>query len=299
MPQTRGYQAWVEMGGLPLPEYGVEGAVGNSEVTCYIPCEAEKEFKVHFVIPREKLCETNHTVSLYLDGQYALTTGSVVFQNRGASKSFSAAIFEQYGNLEKTSTRSFQFGTLQLTDDDSYLRKMSKKFGEITLEICGFTNDYFWTDGRDNVTGPAVSEDYTAHERAKKGLAHCVKFGTERPRLIPDFNPSITVLRKTKICSFTFKYRHRDLLVAEGIAPPSIIPNNARAGRATSPRKRKAGEMEDGEEDQEDNSGVLEEKEREIQKLKAQISKLKAREAKRIRLEVDLSDDMEVVDLTL
>ncbi|KAF5342136.1 hypothetical protein D9611_002038 [Ephemerocybe angulata] len=278
MPHLRGFDAWIEVGGFRLEEYRVEVIQDGSRVSCWVPCIPGKEFEVRCYIPPEQLHASNHLLAIRLDGEVAFVKGNGTRQNASAEYGSILRFAEQINKKDMSTTRAFKFGSLELTDDDSYLLRTTKQFGEIAIEVYSFEGLHVTPD-QDLQRMPTVSDEYRAHERAKKGLSHCVKLGEEKPitTILP---PLLSVGSKKRICTFVFNYRHLDLLIANGIAPRSTL---SRYEPATShfAGKREVDELHVGltgagmgYNQMKDGSVPVDMKDR-LQYLKAQIAMLK------------------------
>ncbi|KAF5342591.1 hypothetical protein D9611_002000 [Ephemerocybe angulata] len=300
----QGYEAWIEIGGKRLEEYKVETSE-DARVVCWIPCEAGKEFSIKLTIPSERHRATNHTIQAYLDGELASLHGNVIYTDVAAyipkTVTFSDQLVEQ-----RRATRAFQFGSLELTDDETYLGAATKEFGEIKVAV-NSVQRYVAHHEPYGAASSAIKEDYRVHERAKKGLAHCVKLGAEKP--VASRFKMVQAVGASKVCTFVFKYRHMDILEANGIAArkaenkptsatsPNSVPGPSNSGASGSgqPRsasgKRKADEVKAEEDDTSDGD---------IESLEARLAALKEKKAsKRVKQEPKSTlVHGEVIDLT-
>ncbi|KAF6759013.1 hypothetical protein DFP72DRAFT_1064507 [Ephemerocybe angulata] len=277
------FDAWIEIEGRRLEEYNVEASDDGSRVVCWTPCEAGKEFRIGVTIPTEQVQETNHSIYALLDGKAVSLRGGIVARDPFAALPRNKSFFGHYVK-NRTAVQAFQFGNLELTDDELYLGATTKQFGEITVVVAS-------VQGYTLAAGPGTStvfpEDYRVHERTKKGLAHCVRLGDKKPAGGPA--PRLwNTIRPKVVCTFVFKYRHIDILIADGIAArqdkkesvsattslatPRVSTSSGAGGDGTgkSLGKRKVDQVEVG--DDETIEG-------EIASLEAKLAALKERRA--------------------
>ncbi|RXW18284.1 hypothetical protein EST38_g7563 [Candolleomyces aberdarensis] len=226
MPELKGFHVWVEVNGARLEEYKAE--TGPDNVACWIPSEVEKEFSIGFSVPLDRLVSTNHIVDLTLDGKPIFGFGGTVRQNINAltdSRRYLSTELVDNGRA----TQSFQFGTLELTDDDGLLHQASEQFGEIRVTVSS-VKAFVQSPILDSTSLSKYNRNdkFIAHERSKKGLAHCVKFGDQRPIARPTYMAKSIGIEK--LCTFVFNYRPMDILMANTIAPPRTNKLNSVSG---------------------------------------------------------------------
>ncbi|KAF5328998.1 hypothetical protein D9611_013469 [Ephemerocybe angulata] len=176
-----------------------------------------KEFSIGLTVPSQKVQETNHSIYVYLDGANASSRGGIVFKDSLASESKTKHFCDQLVK-DRTATRAFEFGSLELTDDESSLGAAAKQFGQIVVSVMAVAEYSLVPET------PALSvfaEDYRIHESTKKGLVHCVKLGREKP-LCGVIRRHWQPIEWKQVCRFVFKYRHIAILEADGIAPPQV-----------------------------------------------------------------------------
>ncbi|KAF6759039.1 hypothetical protein DFP72DRAFT_1064536 [Ephemerocybe angulata] len=276
------FDAWIEIEGRRLEEYNVEASDDGSRVVCWTPCEAGKEFRIGVTIPTEQVQETNHSIYALLDGKAVSLRGGIVARDPFAALPRNKSFFGHYVK-NRTAVQAFQFGNLELTDDELYLGVTTKRFGEITVVVAS-VQDFTLAAGP--WTSTMFPEDYRVHERTKKGLTHCVRLGDEEPVGGPA--PRLWNMIRPKVaCTFVFKYRHIDVLIADGIAARQDKKESVSATTLATPRvstssgtggdglgkssgKRKADEVEVG-----DGETI----EGEIASLEAKLAALKERRA--------------------
>ncbi|KAL1699175.1 hypothetical protein EV121DRAFT_296414 [Schizophyllum commune] len=117
--------------------------------------------------------------------------------------------------VSPTESRKFQFGALDLTDDDAYLGTNQRRIGEIVVK--------FW---RSRINGSSGEMDANAtiqdpspvHEKGKKGFLHVVRLG-EAGSISAQSGITARKLDDKPLAVFTFYYRGIDVLRADGIAP--------------------------------------------------------------------------------
>ncbi|KAJ2915216.1 hypothetical protein MD484_g5211, partial [Candolleomyces efflorescens] len=204
-------------------------------------------------------------MDLALDGKQIYLSNSIVRRSLDALNVLPRYLSDELVN-DGRATQSFQFGTLELTDDDSLLNIANGNFGEIQVTISS-VGTFIKIPVLDstNLSGRERNDQFVAHERSKKGSAHCVKFGDQKPIARPTH--MIKSVGVAKLCTFVFNYRPMDILMANGIAPPKTTKassaSNSRPGSSSSAAggrgkasgsKRKSDEVkseEDGLEDDE------------------------------------------------
>ncbi|KAH7921590.1 hypothetical protein BV22DRAFT_1122042 [Leucogyrophana mollusca] len=210
------FSASVVVDGVELEEYGVTHAVprgGNQTVTCWIASEEGKKFAIRWKCwsrIRKDACSGKVSV----DGNPCRGTNILpgpLGRGDTAERSYIS---------DDTTTREFLFSRLQLTDDDVYLdQPPSEKIGEIALVL----QRGQLVKARRRHRKLDLPVDDKVHERSKKATAHRISFGeaVSRPasasqfKLMPGNLPPII---------FVFKYRPLDVLQANGIAPPKMVP---------------------------------------------------------------------------
>ncbi|RXW19613.1 hypothetical protein EST38_g6250 [Candolleomyces aberdarensis] len=216
MPELKGFDVWVEVNGVRLQEYKVE--TGPDNAACWIPSEVGKEFSIGFSVPLDRLVSTNHIVDLALDGKSIFGFGGTVRQNINAltdSRRYLSTELVDNGRA----TQSFQFGTLELTDDDSLLHQANEQFGELRVTVSS-VKAFVQSPILDSTSLSKYNRNdkFIAHERSKKGLAHCVKFGDQRPIARPTYMAKSIGIEKQYI------------LMANNIAPPRANKLNSVSG---------------------------------------------------------------------
>lgn len=160
----------------------------------------------------------------------------------------------------ETTSRPLQFEALDVTDDDAYIGKETKYFGEIGVTLYSISrfsevvthseegsdtaSSIGWFNP-DTVTivkkmpdadGP-FPEELCVHETAKDHRTHALVFGKERhnTKRVINLKPE----EANPICTFVFHYRHMDMLKATGIVPNDTGKTIGNSTMSTSPRPRK------------------------------------------------------------
>ncbi|TEB33427.1 hypothetical protein FA13DRAFT_1789881 [Coprinellus micaceus] len=213
-----GFEAWIEVDGERLEEFDVgeyENEQGVPVMACWVPCVSGKEFKIGFSLPEKRVKYTHFALNVSMDGSQVEVPSSCVTRDptvRGPMVLY----FGEELVPDGSATRSFRFGSLQLTDDDSMHREF-EKLGEIEIGIASVAK----LSRRCTASSEAARQvDHCLHERRKKGISHCVEFGKEKP-YASDMMDSVTYIGSADICSFQFYYRSIDTLIAEGRVPTS------------------------------------------------------------------------------
>ena len=139
MPKLLGFDVWVEMEGVKLPEYKAETKNDEREISCWIPCETGKvshdfrtslrpilcilltmvhrqDFRIGCALPCERVRLTHHHLGFSLDGRRAHLRGSVVKKEPhtlvDVVRHFEEERFDDGGSFR---TFQIQFGELELT----------------------------------------------------------------------------------------------------------------------------------------------------------------------------------------
>ncbi|KAH6913495.1 hypothetical protein BKA70DRAFT_1263033 [Coprinopsis sp. MPI-PUGE-AT-0042] len=240
MPQIIGYNFSVVVDGRKLPEYNttVDESKGFPVVTCWVPSEAGKTFHIDIAAPPAPR-RSNTVFKLLLDGRRPSVRGNLL-KKTNTTKEF--MLCEE--KVTATTARSFQFGTLQLTDDETLLSTDTQALGNIHVKVDSVENlepkpkkqDGF---GRGQITSQI-------HERSKKAMVHCIQGGEER--IVSKAGNRHTAIDQQRIAEVIFKYRSLDVLIADGIAPqsssrPALVSRLCHTNEAAGPsnsRKRKA-----------------------------------------------------------
>ncbi|EAU83143.2 hypothetical protein CC1G_07825 [Coprinopsis cinerea okayama7 len=310
--------------GRELPEYKTEMKWDSLSsiplVTCYIPSEAGKTFQVKVEAPA--LHYQHWAFDLSLDDS------SVVVPQSAMPASYGNVAVLSEDLVGPTSSRTFQFSNIQRTVEDRYLlqmmipRNVSNRLGEIELRICS-VDGFAMASSRESRAHRWSNAQSVGriHERAKKAMDHCIDFG--EPRF---FRPGLWAIPfgKRHQATVIFKYRTIDLLVADNIAPRSVLPlpkhgikytprtmmscgtRPPRYNRASVSGGKRKLEIVEIELDSEGEELVFSETEEEIQ-LKARLAEIMAQKRsrrKRIKREPDDSTlpstslSREILDLT-
>ncbi|PPQ95211.1 hypothetical protein CVT26_014902 [Gymnopilus dilepis] len=272
----KGFEIWVTVDGKEVEHYGVTIDQSKNSIKCWIPSEDGKPFAVCLgrAAPLEHPC----SLKLMLDGH--LVAGR--FADRGNTWEASVSGCR----VSTTEVRDFKFGTMESTDDDTYLEKSSslQALGEITVEIY-----------RGGLSGkaarwPRLPEVGKIHERSKKALnRHRVQYGEMKAEL-PKAPLSIDLLES--LATFTLFYRPLAILQASGIAPRDnpVQATQEEVPLPTPPRrhtqKRKVPEVKQ-ESDTESNPDAeedvllqrLDSFQSEIEKLRNDITQVRAKKA--------------------
>ncbi|KAG2153984.1 hypothetical protein DEU56DRAFT_907445 [Suillus clintonianus] len=198
------YTAWVSVDGQPLEVYAVETSLATNEVTCWIASEAGKEFSVH--------CQNTSAPGVDTIGAFVYIDGQGCHGGLFERWSTDHTINISNAFVSDRITKSLVFSTVRLTDEDEFVDTSSADLGQIQIRVCKVTlGDYY------NPSQDRLQTEHKVHERSKKAVTHCVGLGEET--IVPQ-----TMLRKSQcigqpLAVFTFKYRDRNLLKANGVIP--------------------------------------------------------------------------------
>ncbi|KAF7972950.1 hypothetical protein HWV62_16518 [Athelia sp. TMB] len=223
--QCKGIEACIYSGSSELKPEGVFTNADHTEATCWIASEQaqlSQEFSVRWQRSRQ-LGKGTFSGRVEVDGEQC--GGLIMEQTVPRAHWFVKSGLE----TSQDTIRSFNFAKVELTDDDALL-DASQNIGEICLsvwrvQILETNNEY-----------RSSHEERKVHERSKKLTTHRVKLG-EEVETEPTKSSVVEIIGDAPLVKITFKYRPRELLVAEGIistseeAKPAAQRNiNAQAG---------------------------------------------------------------------
>ncbi|EGN98742.1 hypothetical protein SERLA73DRAFT_181362 [Serpula lacrymans var. lacrymans S7.3] len=310
------FEACVAVDDIQLEEYGVEVFEEENKVTCWIASEAGKQFAVKWqatVGDNSKHIQGKGVAGLVmLDG---VKCGGRLIPSVHGQRRVETITADSVA-ISRTSVRSFLFSHLSLTgmfhvllvyllttkyaDDEEYLHSAPKGLGEIQLD--------FW-DVLGSGECPMPDRDVRTgeekiHERSKKAMTHCVKFGEARPSASQNV-AMVKYLNPKPFATFVFKYRASGMLRANGIIP-------TRAGEKRPADEEPAVEIIDEVihdiKNEQDGDLVYDEYSRQIQAMKDKVkeleekrSKTKSRPTKKVKTESRPSkvfQSGEIIDLT-
>ncbi|KAI5885855.1 uncharacterized protein SCHCODRAFT_02642636 [Schizophyllum commune H4-8] len=192
-----------------LEEYDVRLSKDGKKGTAWIASKVGQEFYLVCADPHKRTRATcSLDVEVEIDG---LKSGlHIIEKNRKTNKIYIRDVL-----VSSTESRKFQFGALDLTDDDAYLYTSQRRIGEIVVK--------FWrscinglNDEMDADT--AVQDPTPVHEREKKGFLHVVRLG-KVDTISAQSGITARKLDDEPLAVFTFYYRGIDVLRADGIAP--------------------------------------------------------------------------------
>ncbi|EJF59737.1 hypothetical protein DICSQDRAFT_138197 [Dichomitus squalens LYAD-421 SS1] len=231
-----GYEAWVTCEGEKLPEYGIapEGGDGKT-VGCFMPSERGKTFAIQFRNGGNDCISLAFKVDGHKLGHGALCSALQTGSKNGVRTGL---------NVEQP----FHFADLKTTDDDDLLSGLAKQadVGSIEVKV-----KRVFAEGRPVA---AVVDSFKSveavHERSKKAGAHSVGLGGNlvvQPFTQMWMHDAIDPCEGF-VATFVFRYKPRDLLEAQGIAPrdkpikPEAGPSRVKQEkkRAGSPDRRNA-----------------------------------------------------------
>ncbi|KAF8193209.1 hypothetical protein K438DRAFT_2017799 [Mycena galopus ATCC 62051] len=202
------FSASVFVAGVKLSEYSVQYSPDGKEVTCWVPSEDGKQFRVEWTNTRSSASRIISGL-LSVDG---ISCGGkrMRHQHSGISKAARDSVASS-----ATTRRQLMFGKQTLTDNDDYLNApVSPHLGTISLDLRR-VKDLGTSEICRN------KDTYTTnmlHERSKKAVGHSVQFGGDMRSYRNTKRGSVIV---EELVNFVFKYRPIELLQAQGIAPPA------------------------------------------------------------------------------
>ncbi|KAL1713220.1 hypothetical protein EV715DRAFT_212063 [Schizophyllum commune] len=221
----------------PLPEYDVKLSEDEETCTAWIPCKAGQEFYIVCADPHKRVRATcSLDVKVEIDG---VESGlHIIEKNRKSNKIYIRDVL-----VSSTESRKFQFGALDLTDDDAYLYTNERKIGEIVVK--------FWRS-RINGSGGEMDADATiqdptpVHETEKKGYLHVVRLG-KVGNISAQSGITAKKLDDEPLAVFTFYYRGIDMLRANGLAPTPESQQTQPQSQSRSPTPGPSGSGSRGE----------------------------------------------------
>ncbi|KAF6755417.1 hypothetical protein DFP72DRAFT_896785 [Ephemerocybe angulata] len=292
---SQGIEAWVELDGKRVEEYKPKRTRRTEDlpetIECFIPCETGQRVQMVCSVPPKLVKKGMHMVEVDTDGSIVYVPNNDIEKDGFASEMTTLRFEEAFcckctrplpapdvrAGWEKDDTlktnmaaleagwcrvkcetisRPFKFETLEVTDDDAYLDKPSKDFGEIGLTLYSVTRfsevvtrsyegsapgtSTGWFDP-DTITlvkempdpTEPVPEEFHIHETVKDHRTHTIVYGEERKntKRVVNLKPE----GREAICTFIFHYRHMEILKARGIAPknPRKTPQNGANQTAT------------------------------------------------------------------
>ncbi|KAI0344520.1 hypothetical protein BDW22DRAFT_1482729 [Trametopsis cervina] len=219
----------------PFTEYQQKAEKGANEICCHIASEAGKVFVIDTAVDEPPSNPgTGFLGKVFIDGQQV------------ASQCRPSKIYGIYTGANTLTP--FMFSSVELTDDDAVLRSMNPNvtdLGTIRVQLHRAT----WT--RSHIPWQPVSpfhlENKPVHEKAKKAGGHRTVVGNEQAcgTRVQAFDLKLLDPDNAPYATFTFRYRPKAILQAQGIVPldqPVAKPADkqpAEAGPSNRPAKRR------------------------------------------------------------
>ncbi|KAJ3545780.1 hypothetical protein NMY22_g2306 [Coprinellus aureogranulatus] len=174
MPRIAGVTVSLEIEGVRLEEFGVEHDERANVVTCWVPCQAEKEFRFAVSLDEPAPRALYYSVGLRVDGKSMLTRrvpNSIICKDKKCSASRPVYL---EGQRDGDCIRPFRFAPVQQTSDDLFLGNVVK-IGELVASIHTFTGSKP-NDTPYHRLAPMDVGDGVVHETGSKGLTTCVQW---------------------------------------------------------------------------------------------------------------------------
>ncbi|KII84410.1 hypothetical protein PLICRDRAFT_179649 [Plicaturopsis crispa FD-325 SS-3] len=223
MLQTKGFSAWVEVENVKLQTHGEELHDGGRKATGWIASEAGKAFSIYWRDSRRTVTTKGSVTIDGIDCGHKTIHAADPRRHRHSTRDTAE---RSYISVSDTEMRPYVFANLTTTDDDAYLDAASAatKIGQLEIQIWQATVTRHISQG--GGVWSDIPQDPMVHERAKKAMPHCVKFGDAVARP-PGRKPGALSSRTKRIgnaplVTFVFNYRPIELLRANGIAPPAV-----------------------------------------------------------------------------
>ncbi|KJA14690.1 hypothetical protein HYPSUDRAFT_48907 [Hypholoma sublateritium FD-334 SS-4] len=210
MPAAGHISAWVQVNGIRLPEYGTTVSADGTEVSCWIPSEAGKNFEICY---QDSLRAFATGTKLYIDG--VRMRGKFLYPHSMTERRRSEHATHRGITVSPSEYKPYVFANCELIEDEDFLSTMSPHVGEIVCAVAELRL-------REFAPPPTATYEFPplrVQERAKKGIVHgtqlgsAVKMSRSRRRRETD-----TIQQLVK---FKFVYRPLNVLIADGIAPAS------------------------------------------------------------------------------
>ncbi|PCH35414.1 hypothetical protein WOLCODRAFT_166263 [Wolfiporia cocos MD-104 SS10] len=221
-------------GGRALPEYAVKYEEERT-IACYIPSEVGQNFEIRFRDTRQWTSRADgHTLRCAIDGR--VMGGSLCGAGQHGSR---------WGvRVSETSRQMFTFSPLILTDDDDAPHAGgNENLGTIEIKALRVVQQNVREFRRNDV--PRVGP---IHEKSKKAGSHCVELGQTRT-CSPARRIECQYLDPKGVYAarFVFRYRSRELLLAQGIIVKSEADDAASAPRNNKRRADSSPQRNEGE----------------------------------------------------
>ncbi|KAJ3571503.1 hypothetical protein NP233_g3721 [Leucocoprinus birnbaumii] len=276
MPAHNDISVKIQVDGADLPEFMVEKDIEKNKITWWVPAQTGKVFiKIwdhleflqslskkltefqEFRILVESLDKSRGVWRVGVKANGAQAYSTLIGTRPGSRHSRNVGYYRE----STTSLRRFVFSPVTLVDDDDLLQGLQvASLGEVEVEC--HSVDVLGSF----VKGPSKSvipDGQKLHEKAKKGIAHHIGYGSTRSASPTRFHNHI----KEHLATFVFRYRTLDFLQAQGVAPREQNLNNGQL-QAGGSRKTRTTIPEDEDDD-------------EIRELLKQVEQAKARKRKK------------------
>ncbi|KAG7089298.1 hypothetical protein E1B28_010996 [Marasmius oreades] len=266
MPEVGHFSAWITVDGIPLEEYAIQVEEETNTVTCWIPSEAGKAYKVHW---NDHHFQSPTSGRVHVDGH---NCGASIISGELATP-----VCREGMVLSPTSVAPYAFSTIRTSDDDTLLSvPTNPDMGliKITIHNVQIIQDNMPFSGDHSV--PALT---TFHEKTKKGISHQTSF--HETTIVPKRRFAGVNYIGEPVAVFHFRYRPLALLQAQDIAPrsPSAQPLSASPPRSSESRKRTKIELDsDGEPiDEIDEDDSEDEDAKQLAELQKQMDTIRAK----------------------
>lgn len=233
MPRIKGFDVGVTIDGNVLQEYDLRETEANGSpiVECYIASQIGKEFAITLK-PPPAARPLHYSFELLLDKAKPRLNESI--RRLHPDKLTDLVVMREQVTVRHDgveTSQAFEFAALERTGDDAALEMDVDRLGEICVLIysheghvpcIGSTN----TGSCYTSTSRGQLYDEPIHERKKKGLiTHRVKYGESRVLSSSRYWQVYHMHRTNSRLEATivFKYRELEILVAQGIAPRSLL----------------------------------------------------------------------------
>ncbi|KIP07268.1 hypothetical protein PHLGIDRAFT_425005 [Phlebiopsis gigantea 11061_1 CR5-6] len=203
----------VKIGDDRLEEY--DTVIEDNEATCWIASEEGKNFTILYINTSQ---HQDMKCCVEIDGRDAEPS---LLPHR-------CRALERGVSTGPDTVLPYAFSRIQLSDDDAlrdqYARQSVEQLGSIRIAVHRIKIGEVVV-GKPWPTRAVPQAIGPVHERMKKGGAHCVSLG-EQVKTKPQNRYTYTALDDANKphCVFTFRYRSKDILQAQGIIPLIASP---------------------------------------------------------------------------
>jgi len=218
MPTAGHLSAWVQVNGIRLPEYAITINADGTEVSCWVPSEAGKNFEICY---QDSLRAFATGTKLFIDG--VRMRGKFLYPHSMTDHRRSMHATHRGITVSPSSYKPYVFSNCELIEDEDFVSTMSPQVGEIVCSVAELRiRDFALSSG-----GPYNLPPLRVQERAKKGIVHGTQLGTAVKILKARQRRETDTVQQ--LVTFKFMYRPLNVLMADGIVPATSAANDVTA----------------------------------------------------------------------